>query len=250
VDAVTPVAAPVDVAAAPVNVAAAPVNVVAAPVHPTQPSSQHVAATPSGPAPSQPAAEPVRRPLEDPRSSVDTAVRDFAQNPEAALGALQKLNSDFAPHPLVLQSLALYNYRAGRIEPSIELAREAIPLCFERGQSFLVAELFREMRQYRSQLALTREQFLTVGHALIKVEDYATAAKAYTAVIGQDQGEVRAVKGLLQVAEKILHERRRPEAAIKVYRYLLQHCSSSPLVEFMQTGLEDAERTMSQTTAG
>ena len=150
----------------------------------------------------------------------------------------------------MLQSLALYNYRAGRIEPSIEVAREAIPLCFERGQSYLAAELFREMRQYRSHLTLTLEQFLTVGHALFKMEDYATAAKAYTAVIGQDHGESRAVKGLLQVAEKILHERRRPEAAIKVYRYLLQHCSSSPLVEFMQTGLEEAERSVAQSPVG
>jgi len=236
VDSVTPVVAPVG--------AAAPTG--PAPAVPSQPVAP--AATPPFVAEAQPVGDIARRPLEDPKSTVDAAVRDFAQNPEAALAALQKLNIDFAPHPLVLQHLALYNYRAGRVEPSVEVAREAIPLCFERGQSYLAAELFREMRQYRSHLALTLEQLLTIGHTLIKMEDYATAAKAYTAVIGQDHGESRAVKGLLQVAEKILHEKQKPEAAIKVYRYLLQHCSSSPLVEFMQTGLEEAERTVAQAT--
>jgi hypothetical protein len=196
-----------------------------------------------------PGGEIPRRPLEDAKARVDAAVRDFAQNPDAALAALQQLNAEFAPHPLVLQTLALCNYRSGRVEPAVHVAREAIPLCFERGHSLLAAELFKEMRQHRSHLALTQEQLLTVGHTLVKMEDYATAAKAYTAVIGQDRDEARAVKGLLQVAEKILHDKQRPEAAIKVYRYLLQHCASSPLAEYMQAGLDEAERTIAQATA-
>jgi len=223
-------------------------------------SAQPVPAAPSQPvgaAPSQPVAAPAqqveespRRPLTDAKAQVDAAIRDFARDPEATLSALQKLNAEFAPHPLVLQSLAIHNYRAGRVEPSIALAREAIPLCFERGHSYMAAELFREMRQHRSHLSLTLEQLLTIGHTLVKMEDFATAAKAYTAVIGQDHGESRAVKGLLQVAEKILHEKHKPEAAAKVYRYLLQHCSSSPLAEYMQAGLEETERVMAQAPVG
>ena len=236
VDSASPVVAPVDASAA----TGPP------PELPTQPDIE--AAVPAVPV--QPVVDGTRRPLDDAKSRVDAAVQDFSQNPDAALAALQKLNTDFAPHPLVLQSLALCNYRAGRVEPSIAVAREAIPLCFERGHSYMAAEMFREMRQHRSHLTLTLEQLLTIGHTLMKMEDFATAAKAYTAVIGQDHGELRAVKGLLQVAEKIQHEKHKPEAAIKVYRYLLQHCSSSPLVEYMQTGLEEAERTMAQATAG
>jgi tetratricopeptide (TPR) repeat protein len=211
-----------------------------------------VVAAPAQPVAAQakPAEESPRRPLTDAKAQVDAAIQNFSQDPEATLSALQELNADFAPHPLVLQSLALHSYRAGRIEPSIAVAREAILLCFERGHSYMAAELFREMRQHRSHLALTLEQLLTIGHTLVKMEDYATAAKAYTAVIGQDHGESRAVKGLLQVAEKILHEKHKPDASAKVYRYLLQHCSASPLVEYMQTGLEEAERTMAQATAG
>lgn len=254
VGAVSPVVSPVSATAPPQHPPELPAQpAAAAPAQPAAaglPQSPSVSATPPVATPSPPTGETARRPLEDAKARVDAAVKDFTHNPDATLAALQALNAEFAPHPLVLQSLALHNYRAGRIEPSIAVAREAIPLCFERGHSYLAAELFSEMRQYRSQLGLTMEQLLTVGHTLIKMEDFATAAKAYTAVIGQDNSESRAVKGLLQVAEKILHEKHKPEAAIKVYQYLLQHCSASPLVEFMQTGLEEAERTMAQATVG
>jgi hypothetical protein len=254
VDAASPVVPSVNAPVAPPHPPELPsqptATAAAQPVAAAPPASAAVTATSPVPYQTPSVGDGTRRPLEDAKAKVDAAIQSFAENPDAALAALQALNAEFAPHPLVLQSLALHNYRAGRIEPSIALAREAIPLCFERGHSYLAAELFSEMRQYRSQLALTMEQLLTVGHTLMKMEDFATAAKAYTAVIGQDNSESRAVKGLLQVAEKILHEKHKPEAAIKVYQYLLQHCSSSPLLEFMQTGLEEAERTMAQATAG
>jgi hypothetical protein len=214
-----------------------PVAETAAPPVATTPPTP-VATTP----PTPPPIDPARRPLPDAKAQVDAAIRGFAEDPEAALAALTRLNEDFAPHPLVLQSLALHNYRAGRVEEGVKIATEAIPLCFERGSSYMAAELYREMRQHRSHLGLSLEQQLTIGHTLARMEDYATAAKAYTAVISQDHGEARAAKGLLQVAEKILHERHKPDAAAKVYRYLLQHCASSPLAEYMQSGLEECER--------
>jgi hypothetical protein len=157
--------------------------------------STTMAAPSSAPTPVPTEDGTTRRPLNDAKAQVDAAVRGFAQDPEGALSALRELNDEFAHHPLVLQSLALHAYRAGQVETSIEVAREAIPLCFERGHSHSAAELFREMRQQRSHLALTLEQLLTIGHTLVRMEDYATAAK--------------------------------------VYRCLLQHCSGSPLAEYM-----------------
>ena len=53
---------------------------------------------------------------------------------------------------------------------------------------------------------------------------------------------MRAVKGLLTVADDILHKKGSPSAAVKVYRYLVKHCSDSPLAEYMIRGLQDAER--------
>jgi hypothetical protein len=83
---------------------------------------------------------------------------------------------------------------------------------------------------------------LTIAAALAKQDDLAGAAKAYSNVIAGDAGEARAIKGLLQVADRLLNEKSSPEGAVKVYSYLMQHCAASPLVEFIRDGLEQAER--------
>ena len=56
---------------------------------------------------------------------------------------------------------------------------------------------------------------------------------------------LRAVKGMLQVADGILYKRSKPEAAAKIYRYLLAHCSPSPFVSLMQDGLKESEKRLS-----
>lgn len=180
--------------------------------------------------------------LLDAQHRVDAALRRFAVDPESALSALRDLNSSFAPHPHVIQALAICLYRAGQIEPALKAAREALKLCFDRGHSLRAAEIFLEMRPHLEQLGITREQLLTLALALDKRSDLSGAAKAYSAVIRLDAGESRAIKGLLQVADRILREKSKPAAAAKVYRYLLQHCSASPMLEFMQAGLQKAEK--------
>lgn len=186
--------------------------------------------------------EEKRPPLLDAPQRIEAAMRRFEIDPESTISALQDLNTSFAPHPHILQSLTLALYRTGHVEPAIEAALQAIPMCFARGHSFLVAELFRELKPHLDRLGLDREQLLIIAGALEKKDDLANAAKAYATVIGVDAGETRAIKGMLQVADKILQEKHKPDAAAKVYRYLLKHCSSSPLAEYMRLGLEDAER--------
>ena len=55
---------------------------------------------------------------------------------------------------------------------------------------------------------------------------------------------MQAIKGLLQVADRILNERSHPEAALKVYRYLMEFCSDSPLRDYMNQGYAAAERSL------
>jgi hypothetical protein len=51
---------------------------------------------------------------------------------------------------------------------------------------------------------------------------------------------------MVQVADGILYKRSRPQAAAKIYRYLLAHCSPSPFVSIMQDGLKESEKRMSK----
>jgi len=181
-------------------------------------------------------------PLLDGQERVETELRRFANDPRGALSALRDLHDSFAPHPHVLQALSLCLYRAKQQEAALELATRALPLCLERGHALLAAEIFREMNRHIDRLRLNREQLLMIAGTLARHDDLGAAARAYSTVIGRDPGEQRAIKGLLQVADRVLHERSNPAGAAKVYRYLLAHCAASPLAQFMTDGLAAAER--------
>jgi hypothetical protein len=192
------------------------------------------------------AASPAEKlpPLLDGQQRVEMELKRFPKDPYGALAALKELYQSFAPHPNVMQALAICLYRTDQREPAIELANRALPLCLERGYFHLGAGIFTEMKRELDRLKLDRNQLLLIASSLIRMDDLAAAAKAYSAVIGGHPEETRAIKGLLQVAEQIMNQR--PEAAAKVYRYLLEHCASSPLAEFMTRGLAEAERGMEQ----
>ena len=88
-------------------------------------------------------------------------------------------------------------------------------------------------------LTVSSSQLLCSGHST-------NWFVAYSTVIGEDNGSGRAIKGLLQVAERILNERQHPAAALKVYRYLMEHCSDSPLREYMTQGVAASERSIAE----
>jgi len=190
------------------------------------------------------AAPPATRkpPLLDSKERVEAAVKRFTTDPAGAISALWDMSKDYAPHPHVMESLAVCLHRSGDIEAAIEMANKALPLCFERGHSYLAARIFREMRKQMARLSLDREQILLIAAALNKMGDLSGAAKAYSSVIETDAGEARAVKGLLQLAGRISAETTHAAAAVKVYGYLVERCPNSPLVEYMREGLEQAER--------
>ena len=64
------------------------------------------------------------------------------------------------------------------------------------------------------------------------------ANKNKTPVIHADPEEVLAVKGLLDVAERILKVKNKPAAALKVYTFLLEHNSDAGMAEVIQDGIE------------
>ena len=58
---------------------------------------------------------------------------------------LEELREEYAPSPHVLHALCLMRIEAGKIASAIELAREALPLCFQRGHLLFAAELIRAL---------------------------------------------------------------------------------------------------------
>ena len=63
-------------------------------------------------------------------------------------------------------------------------------------------------------------------------------------ILEQDQTDMRAIKGLLQLADSQLATNGSPEVAKKMYEFLLYNCGASSLGEYMQKGLEESVRRM------
>jgi hypothetical protein len=206
---------------------------------PTPVPSLAAPSTPSTPA----SAEPGRRPaLLAAKQRVEEALRGADQDADGALSRLRKLDADSAPHPLVLHALFMTALRAGRTREALQAAERAIPVCVERGQPAQAAEIFREMRAHRIEAPIGVEALLAIGQALVRMDDLGTAAKAFTSVVTGDPQHTRAIKGLLEVADHILHRKQNPGAAAKVYRLVLTTCPHTPLTDFARVGLEEAER--------
>ena len=217
-----------------------------------QPSSMRTFATPEEqvdyvPVTRKPAAK--RTPILDAERRVEEAMKRFRLDPSYTLSKLSELDADFAPSPHVKQSLAICLNRTGHHEQAIPLAREAFKLCFEHGHISLAAALFFEMRNAVSKFSLKTNQVLEIAAVLEKAEELAAAAKAYSLVIHSTPDEFRAIKGLLDVADRILSEKKRPAAAAKVYQFLLEHCAASGYAELMRDGIRRCEEAEQQASA-
>jgi hypothetical protein len=180
--------------------------------------------------------------LADAKQKVEAAMNRFATDPAGAIASLEQLDRSFAAHPLVQQALAICLFRSGETDRAVTVGKTAIPFCMERGHVNIAAQILRELKARLGDLGLNREQLLALAGSLVHQEDWAAAAKTYTAVLHVDSLDTAAIKGMLQVGEGILNKKRNPAAAVKIYRFLARHCADSPLSEYIQHGLAEAEQ--------
>lgn len=208
------------------------------------------------PAPSEPVAFDVstthantrKTPLLDAEIRVAEAMKRFRLDPSHTLSKLAELNQRFAPDPHVLQTLAICLHRTGHADEAFKIARRAFPLCFEYGFVSLAAAMFYELRADLTRLQLKQAQVMEIAQVLQRAGELAAAAKAYSLVIHANPGEILAVKGLLDLAERILDVKRKPAAALKIYMFLLDHCSDPTMNAVIQDGIakcRDSEKTES-----
>lgn len=215
---------------------------------PTNIGTAAVAGAPQAAVKAPPISTPKKPPLLSANERVEQIMARSAQDPVAATAALEELRTAYAPSPQVVAALCILQSRAGETEEALRLAGEALPLAFERGHSFLAVDIFKALRAHVAKLDLNREQILIIAGAAATKGDLSTAGEAYSMILVKDAGEIRAVKGLLQVAERVLREKNNPEVALRVYRFLEQKCSGSPLAEEISRGIAQAERRLAAAT--
>jgi hypothetical protein len=178
-----------------------------------------------------------KTPLLDAETRVEKAMKRFRLDPSHTLSKLAELNQNFAPSAHVLQSLAICLHRTGHAEQAFKAARQAFPLCFEYGCVSLAAAMFYELRAQLHKLNLKQDQVLEIAKVLHRADELATAAKAYSLVVHTNPGEILAVKGLLDLADRILNAKNKPAAALKVYMFLLEHNNDAGMSEVIRDGI-------------
>jgi hypothetical protein len=181
----------------------------------------------------------------DAKARVESAQHRFERDPEGAIDDLEILRRDFAPNPLVLHALCFLQHRAGHHDDSLRTGKDAMLLCLQRGAHKQAAELFALHRERFGALELTRDMTLLLADHLRHSRDFTAAEAAYEHVLETDARDLRAMKGLLQVAQEHLREHAY-ENSRRIHQYLVRRCGDSPLATHMREGLAEAERRLAQ----
>jgi hypothetical protein len=184
--------------------------------------------------------------LTDTREPLAEATRKFASDPDGAIAVLEDANERYAPHPQILHALCMLTHKAGRNDDAAEYARTALPLCLDRGALPLAAEIYRTLWAVRGSLELKRDHKLQIAAVFLRSDELAYAANTYALVLQDDANDARAIKGVMQVADKFLKGRNQPAEAEKLYAYLLEVAPNSPLAEYVQQGLDSARKMATQ----
>ena len=206
-----------------------PAPVGSAAAAPTPAEGEAGAAHPSG-----------KPPLLDPAGRVAAARRRFEQDRDGAVRELREIEEQHAPSPQVQHALTICLHQAGRAGEALAAARSAMPLCLERGNVALAAEIFALLWRQAKELGLNREQIDAVATALAKSGDSAHAITAFGMALSMDHGDRRAIKGLLQLADRRQRDGH-PKDAARIYTFLLQYAANTPFADDMLRGLAEAE---------
>ena len=211
---------------------------------PRHPEREPVAALPAAPIPTLKVLSPSGKPpLLDARERLDEVERRRETDPDGAISTLKDMRESYAPHPLVMHRLAIILFERGDAAESLSVAREALPLCLERGAQRLAAEIYGA--HIDQDFGLSRETVLLLAQDLRRHGDLDAAERAFGSILDRDRGERRAVKGMLQVAEDHLVRSEYSEAQ-RMFRMLLDRCGDSPLAMHMQDGLAEADRRLAK----
>jgi hypothetical protein len=182
-------------------------------------------------------------PLLDARERLDELERRREIDPEGVISTLKDMQESYAPHPLVLHGLCITLFERGNTMDSLLVAREALPLCLERGAQRLAAEIYGA--HIDQDFGLSRDTVLLLAQDLRRHGQLDAAERAFGSIIDRDRGDRRAVKGMLQVAEDHLVRSEYSEAQ-RLFRMLLDRCGDSPLAMHMHDGLAEAERRLAK----
>lgn len=184
-----------------------------------------------------------KRMLLDLPERLEEAWRRFAADPRSGIALVEEMRaSAMSASPQLLHALLLMRHQSGDDDGALALAPEALSVILSKGNVRLAAEVYRVLQRHVDALGFDREQLLSIAISLFEMDDWKTAANAFAHVLRRDASEVRAIKGMMQVADAMLRRTETVADARRLYDYLLESCPNSPLRELMREGQDKASR--------
>ena len=148
--------------------------------------------------------------------------------------------------PLVLFELVRTLRRLGHAEAALEIAREALPLCFRQRKGMLAARLLEEMDADAHALGFARDELVAMGAALASTEQWETAFQALAACLMKNPDDDKVTEALLRMADRHLAHARNPEEGWKIAQFLDVVVSDPRLHERVEERLRVAEKQLSE----
>lgn len=163
------------------------------------------------------------------------------ENPTEALDEMLAFLAARGPHALVLSRIAVLKQKLGA-EDALSTAQEAVQLAVSVGNLPAVSETLAPFGEQWDAFELEPEQWLKLGGVQRSTHHFDLAQRIYAYLLQADPGCLRAVKGMLQLADDHLRRPETTEKALRIYDQLEELAPEHPFAEYVEMGRERAAR--------
>ena len=163
------------------------------------------------------------------------------EDPQQALAAMQEFLAARGPHALVLSRIAVLEQLLGQ-EDALSTAREAVQLAVSVGNLSAVSEMLAPFGDQWDSFELETDQWLKLGSVQRSTHHFELAQRIYAYLLEADASCLRAVKGMLQIADEWLRRPETTEKALRIYDSLNELAPDHPFEDYVEMGRERAAR--------
>ncbi len=142
-------------------------------------------------------------PLLDAGPRVEALRGLLAVHPDRGLAALESLRETHAPNQHVLHALALGYAAGGQQAECRAIAREAMPLFFQRGCYPMAIETWKALGpRTAASLELSASERRVLARAMLDVADWQAAQPLYESLLAEFPDDEEVARGLLMLVER------------------------------------------------
>lgn len=191
-----------------------------------------------------PASAPLKPELPRAAERAAAARQRFAEDRCGSLEELQALARDYAPDPFVLHALCLCLVDSGKEGQAVAVAREAIPLCFQRRQGMLAAQIFDAIAADAQALGLDRGQQLALGASLIRTPFWELGFRSLAGLLIESPHDRDSFEKLAELGRYLLEKADEPRGALNVFQFLLVMADTEPRRAEIEAWAQRAENAL------